>query len=85
MPVDDRELSEVLVQRDEYPRLLVRAVEDFLIAWIRWPISGPDHFVSGIRQRLADAAPDARVEEDFQAALPPRAGSTRSCPTSRRA
>jgi hypothetical protein len=27
----------------------VRAVEDFLITRIRWPVASPDHFVSSIR------------------------------------
>jgi hypothetical protein len=49
MPSDDRKFPEVLVERDEYPRLLMRAVEGFLIARIRCLVAGPDYLVSSIR------------------------------------
>ena len=41
--------------------------------------------VTRISQRFPDTAPDAGIQQDLQAALPPSAGSTRSCPTRRRA
>jgi hypothetical protein len=39
----------------------------------------------GFRERFPRASRDARIKQNPQAALPPRAGSTRSCPTRRRA
>ena len=45
---------------------------DLLVDGCR-PVAGPHDIVSGIRQGLSDAAPDAGVQEDLQAALPPSA------------
>ena len=85
LPADDRELTEVLIQRDQNTRLVMRATQNLFIAGIRGPVGSPNDIVSEFRERFSHAARDARVEENPQAALPPRAGSTRSCPTRRRA
>lgn len=85
LAADDGEFPEILVECHKDARLLMSAPQDLLITWIRRPIAGPDNIVTGLRESNSSPAPNTTIEQDPQAALPPRAGSTRSWPTSRRA
>jgi len=85
LPTNNRKLAEVLVQRDENARLLMRAPEDLLVSRVLRPFAGPHNVMPGAFEGLSDASPNASIAKNLQAALPPRAGSTRSCPTTRRA
>lgn len=85
LPANDRELAEILVEGHQDARLAMRVLENLFIARIGRPVTRPYDVMPGLHQIIADVLRDAGVEKEPQAALPPSAGSTRSCPTGRRA
>ena len=50
-----RQLSEIFVERDQYPRFVPRDIQNFLIAGIGIPVPGPDHVVPSRCERLTRA------------------------------
>ncbi len=85
LPSDDREFAEIFVDSYQDPRFLMGLTEDLVVARILRPVTRPHDIVPAVLEGVAHAFRHASVEKDPQAALPPSAGSTRSCPTSRRA
>lgn len=81
----DSELAEVLIERDDDLSIAHRMGEDFLVARVGAPVAHPLDLVSRTFDLTLRAGPDAAIEQDFQAALSAMRGSTRSCPTTRRA
>lgn len=84
---DDGKLAEVLVQGHQDSLLLMGSSQDFFIAGIFVPVGRSDHIMTGSRKLGACPAPDATVQEKPHPSVPVgmSSGSTRSCPTSRRA
>ncbi len=79
----DRELPEILIQRDENAVFTIRAFEDRDIARVGRQVSDPLHVVTVRRQFLRRRTPNAGVEQEPHAASPGIVGSTLSCATSR--
>lgn len=44
--MDNRELTKIFVQCDQYTRLPKRAIQNLLVAWIFLPISGPQDIMT---------------------------------------
>ena len=61
----------------------MRESEDFLVARILIPITGPLCIVAGPGKALLGPPPDARVEEDLHEPVWRSKGSMRSWPTTR--
>ena len=75
----DRELAEVLVQRDQDAAFSIRDGEYLLVSRIAFPVSRPDHIETSGGESLPSAAPDAGVEKELHADfLPMMKGSMRS-------
>lgn len=87
LTLDDRQFAEVFVQGDEDSLVPVGTFEDLLVAWIFSPIRRRHDIVTLIGEIFTDTSPDATVQEDPHPSVPVgmRKGSTRSCPTKRRA
>jgi hypothetical protein len=83
--LNDRKLAKIFVQSYQNPLLLVRMVQDFIVSRILRPIARPDHVVSGDLKRVAYGFGNASVDEQLHEAESAGHGSTRSCPTNRRA
>jgi len=83
--LNDGKLTKVFVQSYENPILPVGMVENFVISWILQPITSPNRVVSGGLKCVADGAGYASVDEQLHEAGSEGHGSTRSCPTNRRA
>lgn len=83
----DRQVTEILIQRHEHSIVPVRFAQDFLIAWIFGSITDPNHIVTCGDERCLRAAPHAGVEEYLQGVVSATisSASIRSCPTWRRA
>lgn len=77
------ELSEVLVQGDQYTFLFERQTKDLRISRIGGPLATPHDVVATVAKVFDCATAHASIEEEFQAVLSKMAGSTRSCPTAR--
>ena len=60
-------------------------LEDFGITWVFGPVTDPVALVAGSGNPISSSAPNARVEEKSQGVASISSGSTRSCPTTRRA
>ena len=84
-PVNHSEFTKVLVQSYENAILLMGMIENFVVTRILRPITGPNRVVSSRLKCVADGAGNARIDEQFHEAGSEGQGSTRSCPTSRRA
>lgn len=63
LPTNNCEFSEVLVDRDDDLRTLKGAVENLPVARILWPFSDGFNVMTGSREDLGGASPDARVKE----------------------
>ena len=83
--LNDRKLAKVFVQSYQDPLLLVRMVQNFIVSRILRPITSPDHIVPCGLKHVADGAGNASVDGQLHEAESVGHGSTRSCPTSRRA
>lgn len=83
LSTQDRQFTEVLVKRDEHPLLPVRALQDFLVAGVLWPVAGVHDVVSCVDKLLSRSTPDTRVEQESQVSASTTRGSTRSRATSR--
>ena len=79
----DRQLTEILVERDEHPVFGMSPAEQLLVAGVIWTVTGMNYVVSRSREVLPRLAPDAVVEQQLQAAASTTGGSTRSCATTR--
>ena len=84
---DNGKLAEVLVLGYQDSLLLIGSSQDFFIARIFIPVGRSDHIMTGSRKLGACPAPDAAIQEKPHPSVPVgmSSGSTRSCPTSRRA
>ena len=70
-PVNDGQLPEILVERDERPPLGVGPVENFLIAGIEQPVADMDGIVTGVSQRPLEPE---RVQESSRSFIARRRG-----------
>jgi len=84
-PVNNCEFAKVLVQSYEDSILLMGLIENFVISRILRPITSPNRVVSSGLKCVADGAGNASVDEQLHEAGSEGHGSTRSCPTNRRA
>lgn len=87
LPLNDGQLPEVFVESDENPAGLIGAFKNFFISGVPLPIRC-GYNINAVRCELvARSAPDATVQEEPHPSVPVAIsrGSTRSCPTSRRA
>ena len=84
-PVNDCEFAKVLIQSYENPILLMGMIENLVVARILRPITGPNRVVSSGLKYVAHSAGNARIDEQFHETGSEGQGSTRSCPTNRRA
>lgn len=80
-----RELTKVLVQRDEYASLAMRDGEDLCVAWVPLPFPAPDDIAPCRFEFPSYATPNAGIQQELQLAVSSANGSTRSRPTNRRA
>jgi hypothetical protein len=79
-------LSEILVERDQYPALLEGHAQECSITRIDGELRAPDELVPARAQVIPRAPRRAGIEEQLhQAAVPGSGGSMRSCATIRRA
>jgi len=83
--VNNGQFAKVLVQSHENAFFGIGASEYLIIARILHPITGPDDIVSRCFEVGPHSAPNARIEKDSHVSDSMRSGSTRSCPTRRRA
>lgn len=60
-----RELTEVLVERDEDSRFTMGELEDRVVAGVGVPVTRPDRVVTRSRQCIARSRGNARVEQGF--------------------
>ena len=74
----DRQLAEILVERDQDPTFPMRAGENLLVSRVLRPIAGPDDIVSRLLQLLSCATPHAGVEQKPHVPVSRITGSTRS-------
>ena len=84
-PEHDRQLTEILVERNEDPTFALRPLVDSLVAGIGLPITCPNRIVPISGERRASTRRNAGVQQELQVAESVKAGSTRSRPTKRRA
>jgi hypothetical protein len=87
LAVNDGQLSEILVKRDQDPLFLMGPRQNFFVSGILFPVRRCHDIQTMSRELLARATPDATVQEELQPSVPVAIsrGSTRSCPTSLRA
>jgi len=78
-----RKFTEVFVERDENPTLLMGQGHDLIIARISRPVSRPDDIVPCSLQRINGTTPEAGIEQKFHEVDSRVSGSIRSWPTSR--
>ena len=78
LPAHHRKFTEVFVERDENPALLMGQGQYLIIARISRPISRPDDIVPCGIQRINGATPDAGIEQKFHEADSRGRGSIRS-------
>ena len=79
------ELPEVLVECNEDPIIIDASPEDFIIPRVGLPVADVVNIVSGRAELVRSRRPDAGIQEQTHHRLPAMTGSTRSCPTARRA
>jgi hypothetical protein len=79
------QFAEVFVEGHQDSFFREGMIEDFDITWVFGPVTHPVALVAGSGDPISGAAPDARVEEKSQGVASMSSGSTRSCPTTRRA
>jgi hypothetical protein len=86
--LEECQRAKVLVERDEDASLLVGDLKDAFIAWVLRPIPRIDDIMACVAQRLGRCAPYSSssfiLPAPYELELA-SAGSTRSCPTIRRA
>lgn len=63
LPSHNRDLAEVLIQRDQHLGVLMRMGKNGGIAWILRPIGSRLDIMSGSNKHFARAAPDATIEQ----------------------
>lgn len=78
---DDRQLSEILIERDEHSILGIRAPEKLFIAGVLGPVADVNDIVSSRREIFPGFFPDAVIEKELHTAASTTGGSTRSCAT----
>lgn len=83
--VNNCEFAKVFIQSYENPLLPMGMIENFVISRILRPITGPGRVVASDLKCVADGAGNTRIDEQFHEAGSEGQGSTRSCPTNRRA
>ena len=83
--IDNREFSEILVQRDKNTFFGIGSGENILVSGIFLPVAHPNGIMPGDLQIRNRPAPNTSVEKEFHPSLVAKNGSTRSCPTRRRA
>ena len=82
--MNDRQLTEVLIQGYKHPALLFCTGQDIIITGIFGPVTGPDNIMSGFFEQRSGARPCAGIKQKLQLPVS-RKGSMRSWLTSRRA
>ena len=70
MAMNNGELAEILVERDEYSLLGVCAAQDRVVARILGPTACPNNIVSCGTKLVGSFAPHARIEKKFHTAAP---------------
>ena len=83
--LDDGQFTEVLVQCNKHATFGMCGRQNFFVSGIPLPIARPNDVVSGGPQIRDGAAPNTSVKEKFHPSSATSSGSTRSCPTRRRA
>lgn len=65
----DRELAEVLVQRDQDARVLMCLRENLRVSWVLLPVACLLRVVPAFAQRIPHRGGDAAVEQQSQSAV----------------